>query len=116
MATKKTNRYEINKSASVGEDIICPLCGIHFKKKSYQQAFCSKMCKEKYWNKKRKDNGYFSRYNIEHPERLKRVGINTEYDPIECLGDDEAESLAQITIDTEYDLLQNFYIRSGVIR
>ena len=97
MATKKLKRYEVNKSASVGEDIICPSCGTHFIKKSYQQVFCSTKCKDNYWNQKRKNNGYFTKYNIEHSERLERVGINTEYDPIECIGD-ESESFAQITM------------------
>lgn len=100
MATKKVKRYEVNKSASVGEDIICPLCRTHFIKKSYQQVFCSTKCKDRYWNQKRKDNGYFRKYNIEHPERLERVGI-MGYDPDICLGDPEWESLAQITIDPE---------------
>lgn len=108
MAVKKLNRYEINKSASVGSDIVCPSCGTHFIKKSYQQAFCSAKCKDNYWNKKRKNNDYFRKYNIEHPERLERVGINTEYDPIECLGD-EAESLAQITMDPECYYADNEY-------
>lgn len=108
MAAKKVKRYEVNKSASVGEDIICPSCGTHFIKKSYQQAFCSTYCKDKYWNQKRKDNGYFRKYNIEHPERLERVGINTEYKPIECLGE-YGESLAQIIIEPEYDYMDNDY-------
>jgi len=30
---------------------------------------------------------------------LERVGINTEMDANLCLGDDECESLAQITLD-----------------
>lgn len=104
---KKNNRYNINKAASIGEEIVCPSCGKHFIKKSYQQAFCQKECKDRYWNNKRKNNGYFRTYNIEHPERLERIGIDLDsmgYDPDICLGDPEWESLAQITLDPEcYD-------------
>ena len=92
-------RYDINKQAKVGEELICPICGHRFKKKSYQQAFCSTFCKDKYWNQKRKDNGYFRQYNLEHPERLERIGFNKELTADLCLGDDECESLAQITLD-----------------
>lgn len=42
-----------------------------------------------------------NRYNAEHPERLERVGIYLDDYADDCLGDDEYESLAQITIDPE---------------
>lgn len=98
---KKIKRYDINKAAKVGTEIICPVCGKHFIKKSYQQAFCCGECKNRYWNQKRTDNGYFRTYNMEHPERLERIGINPDdYDDcLYALGDPEYESLAQITID-----------------
>ena len=97
---KKIKRYDINKAAKVGTEIICPVCGRHFIKKSYQQVFCDFMCKQSYWNQKRKDNGYFKQYNNEHPERLKRIGIDLEYDDcLYALGDPEYESLSHITID-----------------
>ena len=99
----KVKKYDLNKSAKVGSQLICPVCGQIFTKKSYQQAFCSTICKDKYWNQKRKDNGYFKRYNIEHPERLERVGINSDFDADLCLGDDECESLGHITIDRDND-------------
>jgi predicted nucleic acid-binding Zn ribbon protein len=103
MTKKKNKRYNINKSAKVGTEIICPVCGKRLIKKSYQQAFCSTECKDKYWNNKRKCNGYFKQYNIEHPERLERIGINIDAD-LDCyIGDPEYESLAQITIDPDYD-------------
>jgi ribosomal protein L37AE/L43A len=93
--------YKNNKSAKVGTEIECPVCHKRFIKKSYQQAFCCGECKVKFWNRTRKSNGYFSRYNAEHPERLERIGINVDDYADNCLGDDECESLAQITIDKE---------------
>jgi predicted nucleic acid-binding Zn ribbon protein len=103
MAKKKIKRYDINKSAKVGTEIICPVCGKRFIKKSYQQAFCSTECKDKYWNQKRKGNGYFKQYNIEHPERLERIGIDIDAE-LDCyIGDPDYEALAQITIDPDYD-------------
>lgn len=51
-------RYITAKTAKVHQDVICPFCGKPFKKKSYQQAFCSRKknrsgaskCKDRYWN------------------------------------------------------------------
>jgi len=47
-------RYNINKKAKVGEDLICPSCGSRFTKTHYAQAFCKSKngtkCKDKYWN------------------------------------------------------------------
>ena len=97
----KVKRYDLNKQAKVGTEIVCPVCGERFIKKSYQQAFCCTECKDRYWNQKRKGNGYFKAYNMAHPERLERLGIDIEngmYADL-CLGDDECESLAQITLD-----------------
>ena len=93
--------YRNNKSAKVGTEIECPVCHTKLIKKYYQQALCCKECKEKFWNRTRKSNGYFTRYNLEHPERLERVGlgINPEMLADNCLGDDECESMAQITLD-----------------
>ena len=91
--------YKNNKSAKVGTEVECPTCHKRFIKKSYQQAFCCKDCKDKFWNRTRKSNGYFSRYNAEHPERLERIGIYLDDYANDCLGDNEYESLAQITID-----------------
>lgn len=101
----KVRRYDINKAAKVGETLNCPTCQSLFVKKSYQQAFCCTECKDKWWNTKRKNNGYFRRYNIENPERLERVGINldeiAEDYAMNSLGDPEWESLAQITLDPD---------------
>jgi hypothetical protein len=54
-------RYNLNKIAKVGDEIICPTCGKHFTKKSYQHVFCRKrgvgksegkgnLCKDTYHN------------------------------------------------------------------
>ena len=93
--------YRDNKSAKVGKEIECPVCHTKLIKKHYQQAFCCNECKNKFWNRTRKSNGYFKKYNAEHPERLERIGINPEMYADLCLGDDECESLAQITIDRD---------------
>ena len=102
---KKVKRYDLNKQASVGDELVCPVCGNKFTKKSYQQAFCSTFCKDKYWNQKRKGNGYFKRYNMDHPERLERIGIDLDSERYldMCLGDDECESFAHISIDYDDD-------------
>ena len=51
---KIKEKYELAKSAKVGEICECPSCGRKFEKTNYQQAFCkSKVgtkCKDKYWN------------------------------------------------------------------
>ena len=51
---KIKTRYRLNKSAKVGDQIICPSCGTHFTKAQHQQAFCKTkggtICKDKYWN------------------------------------------------------------------
>ena len=47
-------RYKINKSAKVGEEITCPSCGVVFTKVTKAQAFCKTKpktrCKDFYWN------------------------------------------------------------------
>lgn len=92
--------YRENKSASVGVEVECPVCHSRFVKKYYQQAFCCKDCKERFWNGTRKSNGYFRRYNMSHPERLERIGIDPERYADLCLGDAECESFAQISLDS----------------
>lgn len=44
------SKYEENKATKVGSTIICPTCGKEFVKKQYSQAFCSRPCKDKFWN------------------------------------------------------------------
>lgn len=47
-------RYAAAKATKVGEDTVCPACGSHFIKASYQQVFCKAqggtVCKDFYWN------------------------------------------------------------------
>lgn len=45
----KEEQYKKNKSAKVGETIVCPTCGTEFVKKQYSQAFCCGKCKDAYW-------------------------------------------------------------------
>ena len=80
MKSNRKIQYEANKNAKVGEEIICPICGEHFIKKQYSQAFDSISCKDAYWNAKkdRHRSGYHKDYNMKHPERLERVGIYKE--------------------------------------
>jgi len=51
---KLIDRYKLNKSAKVGQELVCPSCGTKFIKSCYQQAFCKSkdgtQCKDKYWN------------------------------------------------------------------
>lgn len=78
---KRKEQYKHNKSAKVGETIVCPICGKHFVKKQWQQAFCCDNCKNKYWNAKgdrHRDKNYYSNYNQKHPERYERlIGLGT---------------------------------------
>ena len=52
--TSPTKAFQAAQAAPVGNSIRCPGCGKLFKKKSYQQKFCSNKgignCKDRYWN------------------------------------------------------------------
>ncbi len=50
--------YKLNKSSKVGDIIECAenRCKKHFKKKSYQQAFCCTKHKDQFWNRQRIKN------------------------------------------------------------
>lgn len=60
-------RYEEAKSARVGEMILCPSCGNKHLKNQYNTTFCSRKCKDKYWNtvdpnkRCRKNDYYYSK-------------------------------------------------------
>ena len=43
-------RYEAAKAVKVASQCLCPYCMTFFIKKVYQQAFCNRKCKDKYWN------------------------------------------------------------------
>lgn len=38
------------KNAKVGQVVICPNCADKFRKRTYNQCFCCKGCKDNYWN------------------------------------------------------------------
>lgn len=65
--------YLKNKDAKTGEACVCPICKEAFTKKQYNQAFCS----IQFYNdiKKGTRNAYYKKYNIEHHERLERIGV-----------------------------------------
>ena len=75
--SKRKSLYLENKSKKVGETCTCPICGDTFVKRQWQQAFDSRYCKEKFWNDKpdRHRKGYHRDYNMEHPERYRRIGL-----------------------------------------
>ena len=84
---KRKEQYKFNKAAKVGDEIVCPICGKHFIKKQWQQAFDDGKCKDAYWNAKKDRHkggitndakGYHHQYNMAHPERLERIGIYKE--------------------------------------
>ena len=91
MARKMTKRQETylnNKSAKVGDMITCPMCGEVFKKRQYSQAFCCGGCKDSYWNNKkdRHRTGYYTDYDMLHPERIERAKDLGYYNaPIVCV-------------------------------
>lgn len=74
--------YNQNKIKKVGESCMCPICRKKFVKKHYAQAFCSNDCRVKFHNDKQvgKRNEYFRKYNMKHPERYARVGIDIEFE------------------------------------
>jgi uncharacterized Zn finger protein (UPF0148 family) len=71
--TKTNARYEENKAAKVGMELICPVCGSRFTKKQWAQAFCCTKCKDTFWNNKgdRHREGYYEDYDLSHPSRLR---------------------------------------------
>jgi len=72
--SKRKLQYISNKSAKVGTEIICPICGTKFIKRQYSQAFCNSKCKDSYWNNKadRHRAGYYEEYDNKHPDRKIR--------------------------------------------
>ena len=74
MAKGKSNaRYAENKAAKVGTELVCPVCGQHFTKKQWAQAFCGTKCKDTFWNRKgdRHREGYYEDYDLQHSERIR---------------------------------------------
>ena len=75
--SKRKLQYEANKSAKVGTEITCPICGTKFVKRQYAQAFCNTKCKDAFWNAKgdRHSIGYYEKYDNKHPERKVRRAL-----------------------------------------
>lgn len=42
--------YQNAKQAKVGEILTCPTCATSFRKKTYNQCFCSSGCRDTFWN------------------------------------------------------------------
>ena len=106
------NKYDNNKLAKVGEEIICPICGKRLIKKSYQQAFCCTRCKDIYHNKRRVNNGYYkenckSNHNNWYYKNRENTAVEMGYPDFQTmqrdrfnndLGSDEDVSMAQIEV------------------
>lgn len=56
-------KYDISKKSKIGDLVKCPSpdCNNTFKKKTYNKVFCSKKCKDDYWNYQREKE------YLEHP-------------------------------------------------
>ena len=110
--TKRKERYNTNKSLKVGSVCICPICGKEFTKTHYAQAFCCNECKVKFHNDRQrgKRNDYFHRYNMKHPERLERVGIDLEFEKwkaeyyrdSDCFGDIPSVTITEEELERQY--------------
>jgi hypothetical protein len=103
---KRKEIYKLNKDKKVGDKCICPICKCEFTKTHYAQAFCCNECKVKYHNDKQKGkrNGYFRKYNMKHPERYNRVGIDIEFEKWKAeyyRYNDSFGEIPSVTIDEE---------------
>lgn len=111
--TKRKMLYLNNKAKKSGEKCICPICNNEFIKAHYAQAFCCNTCKVKFHNDRQrgKRNDYFRKYNMKHPDRYTRVGIDIEfekwkakyYSDDNCFGD-----IPTVNID-EDELWRQYY-------
>lgn len=100
--SKRKLQYEANKSAKVGTEITCPICGTKFIKRQYAQAFCDGKCKDAFWNAKRDRHsvGYYEKYDNKHPERKLRRALYS-MDVINAR--DEAEMEARMALVNDPD-------------
>lgn len=81
-------QYKTNKEAPIGSEIICATCGTPLKKKTKAQAFCSRVCKDKYHNgistDRHKDPNYYNKYNKQmgrtYADRFGTNLINKTFD------------------------------------
>lgn len=92
--SKRKLQYEDNKSAKVGTEITCPICGTKFVKRQYSQAFCDGKCKDAFWNAKKDRHrvGYYEEYNNKHPEIKIRRALLYSMDIINARDEDEMEA------------------------
>lgn len=72
--------YEKAKAEKTGNKIQCPSCGNWIVKNQYNTTFCSRKCKDKYWNtvdpnKRCRKNDYY--YNV-----IRQKEINKVYDSL----------------------------------
>ena len=79
---KVYDRYLLNKGLKVKSDCVCPICGEHFFKRQYSQAFCCSACKDAFWNARRISKArekyleryYEKYYDYEHPFSSDALG------------------------------------------
>ena len=57
---KVKNRIKLNRESKVGSNLICPMCGSEFIKRSYQHTYCSLTCKDKRHNQLNPDRHRYS--------------------------------------------------------
>lgn len=108
--SKRKLQYEANKSAKVGTEITCPICGTKFVKRQYSQAFCDGKCKDAFWNAKRDRHSvdYYEKYDNKHPERKLRKALYS-IDVINAR--DEAELEARMALVNDPDFRR--YVNGG---
>lgn len=101
--SKRKLQYEANKSAKVGTEITCPICGIKFVKRQYSQAFCDGKCKDVFWNAKRDRHsvGYYEKYDNKHPERKLRKALYS-IDVINARDEAELEARMALVNDPDF--------------
>ena len=101
--SKRKLQYEANKSAKVGTEIACPICGTKFIKRQYSQAFCDTKCKDVFWNAKgdRHSVGYYEKYDNKHPERKLRRALYS-MDVINARDAEELEARMALVNDPDF--------------
>lgn len=101
--SKRKLQYEANKSAKVGTEITCPICGTKFVKRQYAQAFCNTKCKDAFWNAKKDRHrvGYYEEYDNKHPERNLRKALYS-IDVVNARDEAELEARMALVTDEEF--------------
>lgn len=101
--SKRKLQYEANKSAKVGTEITCPICGTKFVKRQYAQAFCDTKCKDAFWNAKKDRHrvDYYEEYDNKHPERKLRKALYS-IDVINARDEAELEARMALVNDPDF--------------